>query len=444
MNLFDIILVPLGHLVRICNLIVPNYAVSLLLVALLLKLLLIPFGVKQQKNSIKQASLQPKERAIRKKYAGRTDRTTQLKMNEEIQQLYREENFNMFGGCLPMLLQFPILIALYTVIRTPLQYIMQMGAEVIDGLELRFLELFNGGLLNAPQGLMSELQKAVDKAAEAGTTLTGSDLALSQIDMISTIRANPAQFSEFFESNGVEMSKLPDFTLFGLDLGQTPSFDPPEPVYWLLLLIPVLTFVLLFFSMKLTRKFTYQAPQNEDAARSMKIMDFTMPLLSVWITFGVPAVIGLYWIYQNVLGTLQQFILSKVLPVPQFTEEEFKEAERKYFGTQSKKEKKKVRSLHHIDDDDYDANGKLKAAPAKKEPAIESPVGKAPLKDEGRGGNKLTEKTDRGEKKKVRSLHHIDDEDYDENGNYKPALKKAEEPSPAPGAGEGQDDKTKE
>lgn len=64
---------------------------------------------------------------------------------------------------------------------------------------------------------------------------------------------------------------------------------------------------------------SYQAPQNDlsgNAAASMKIMDFTMPLLSVWITFTVPAIVGLYWIYQNILGTVQQFILSRIYKIP--------------------------------------------------------------------------------------------------------------------------------
>ena len=427
---FDIILVPLGYLVEFCNKLIPNYALSLILVALALRLLLFPFGIKQQKNSIKQASLQPKERAIRKKYAGRTDKPTQMKMNEEIQKLYQEENFNMFGGCLPLLLQFPILIALYTVIRTPLQYIMHLSTDLIDKLEVFFLQLVNDGKLT---GISDQISKTISGLSEEQTASLLSDassvsFSLPQIDMISSIRANENLFTGFFNDINKTISDLPNFSLFGLDLGKTPSFSPETPAYWWLLIIPALTFVILFFSTKLTRRFTYQPAQTEDAARSMKIMDFAMPLFSVWITFSVPAVIGVYWIYQNVFTTLQQIILSKIFPLPKFTEEDFKEAERKYAGTLPKKEKKAVRSLHHIDDDDFDKNGNPIPPAGKKQedPTPEGPVGKAPLKEDRKSAGEEPEKP---EKKKVRSLHHIDDDDFDEHGNPIPQKEAKKDPS---------------
>ena len=84
-----------------------SYLVALLVFSVILKLVLFPFSIKQQKNSQKQASLRPKENVIRKKYAGRTDRATQMKMNTEIQELYQKENFSPLGGCLPMILQSP-------------------------------------------------------------------------------------------------------------------------------------------------------------------------------------------------------------------------------------------------------------------------------------------------------------------------------------------------
>ena len=84
MNIFDIINVPLGFIIKVCYQLTQNYAVALLLFAIALQILLFPLGIKQQKNSVKQASLRPKENAIRKKYAGRNDRATMMKMNTEI------------------------------------------------------------------------------------------------------------------------------------------------------------------------------------------------------------------------------------------------------------------------------------------------------------------------------------------------------------------------
>ena len=106
------------------NLTQHQYLLTLLLFAIVVKLVLFPFGVKQQKNSLKQARVRPKEMAIRRKYAGRNDRATQQKMSEEIMRLYQEENVNPMGGCLPLLIQMPVLFALYDVIRNPLTYIL--------------------------------------------------------------------------------------------------------------------------------------------------------------------------------------------------------------------------------------------------------------------------------------------------------------------------------
>ena len=98
-----------------------NYLMALLLFAIIVEVLLLPLGIKQQKNSIRQAKLRPKEMAIRKKYAGRNDQATQQKVTQEIQELYQRENFNPMGGCLPLLIQFPIIIILYNVVVNPMK-----------------------------------------------------------------------------------------------------------------------------------------------------------------------------------------------------------------------------------------------------------------------------------------------------------------------------------
>ncbi len=98
-SIWDIINIPLGWIIKISYSLTHNYAVALFLFALILQIILFPLGIKQQKNSVKQASLRPKEMAIRKKYAGRTDKPTQQKLNQEIMELYQRENLNPVGGC---------------------------------------------------------------------------------------------------------------------------------------------------------------------------------------------------------------------------------------------------------------------------------------------------------------------------------------------------------
>ena len=108
------------------------YLFGLFIFAVLVKVILLPFAIKQQKTSIKQAKMRPKEMAIREKYKGRTDKATQQKMQNEVMDLYQKEGYNPMGGCLPLLIQMPILIILYQVIINPLKYICGWTAEQIS------------------------------------------------------------------------------------------------------------------------------------------------------------------------------------------------------------------------------------------------------------------------------------------------------------------------
>ena len=109
----DFITKPIGWLLEFFSKLCGNsYILAILLFSIVIEVLLtLIFGIKQQKNSIKQARLRPKEMAIRKKYAGRDDKPTQQKMTQEIQELYQKEGYNPLGGCLPLFIQFPLLIA---------------------------------------------------------------------------------------------------------------------------------------------------------------------------------------------------------------------------------------------------------------------------------------------------------------------------------------------
>jgi hypothetical protein len=127
----------------------------------------------------------------------------------------------------------------------------------------------------------------------------------------------------------------------------------------------VITFVSLFLTAKLTKKLSYvQADDMQMKGCSTWIMDLAMPAMSTYFTFVFPAILGIYWIFNSILGVLQALILKKMYPAPVFTEQDYKNAEREirgktvYNGTPSPEDDprvipgKKYRSLHHIDDDD--------------------------------------------------------------------------------------------
>lgn len=324
-----------------------NYVIALFFFALILEVLLLYFSIRQQKDSIKRAKLSPKERAIRKKYAGRNDQKSMQQMNQEIQQMYQEAGASPMSGCLPLLIQMPIVIMLYNIVVDPLRYVL---------------------------GKSEALSLALSKFATTSRAAGGLGMSLAQnnrgsIELLSKLNAeNLAQLENFsYYSNASAcalelsdvMGNLPNFNLFGLNMGAIPAFNPADKIYLWLLLVPVLTFAVYFASMKVNRKLTFQ-PSTQDAQMgcSNNIMDFTMPLMSVWITFITPAAVGIYWIFKCLIGMVKQVILTKVMPMPVFTEEDYKQAEREMKGkARSMPARVPVaggpkRSLHHIDDDE--------------------------------------------------------------------------------------------
>jgi YidC/Oxa1 family membrane protein insertase len=344
--MFDFIIVPFGYVIRWFDSLTGNYLLTLFLFAIIMKLVLLPLGIKQQKNQIKQASLRPKETAIRRKYAGRTDKATQQKVQQEVMDLYQRENFNPMGGCLPMILQLVIVVILYSIIRNPLTYICGLGKDAVETIVTAIKEI-------------EPAYKGVDELSHIGAI---TQYGLQDLDVLKGVN-------------------LPNFNFFGIDFSATPQIA----FNWLLL-VPVLVFVSQFGTMKLSRKFTYQSEQQGDAAKSMAIMDITMPLMSVWFAFNMPAVIGIYWVMQSVLSLIQTILLAKFMPLPRFTEEDYKNAERELKGKSPKHAmpdstagtKGKVRSLHHIDDDDEDEVAVAPKTQAPKESVIEQ----APLKED--------------------------------------------------------------
>lgn len=330
--------VPMGWLMRIFYKITNNYLLAIFLFAVVIKIVLFPTGIKQQKNMVKQAKFAPRQRAIQNRYKGRTDRETQLKMQQEIQDAQQKEGISMMGGgCLSMILQMLILISLYGVIREPLTYMSNISLDAMAIIRQYFIDF-------------------------KGITTT-----LNDINVIGLISENFAELTQFLSQNfSFELTDfvasaeaMPNFMLFkGFNMAETPDIKS----FNLLLLVPVLVFFSYYFSMKITRKLSYQPPKMEgapDAMASMKIMDITMPAMSTFICFSVPAMLGIYWIFQSLLGIIQQYILKKMYPFPVFTEEDYKAAEREYKGKLPKeKEKKKEaavsskKSITKYDDDE--------------------------------------------------------------------------------------------
>lgn len=334
-----------------------SYVISLILFALLVRVLFLPMSIHQQRLQIKGAKLRPRIAIIEKKYEGRKDPESRQKMQQEIMELQQKEGYSPFSGCLPLLLQLPVILGLYQIIRKPLTFLMDVSNETVTK-------------------MISSVESAYASNYAEGFF---ANLAEDQITLIRVIQENNHAFPA--EINAP--SSFPDLSFFGLfDMGQQPAL-----FNWLLL-IPVLTFGLAYFSMKLTRKLN-PAPTSTasaDAAASGKLMEISMPLMSAFFTFMVPGAIGFYWLIGYVFSMLQTVILARAMPLPKFTEEEIRQYEKemkasKAISRQAAAQQAKLRSRHHIDDDDYESaplppsqqkvegkkSGMIEAAPTKKE-----------------------------------------------------------------------------
>lgn len=377
-----------------------SYILALFVFAIVIEIIMLPFSVMQQKNSKKQAMLRPKEMAIRKKYAGRNDQATQQKVSQEIQELYQKEQFNPMSGCLPLLLQLPIIMALYSIVINPMKYVIGMNGSFVN-----FVSTFMKSELgitpakNGTIGFISSFKEVIaDKGVEA---FEGIKDCCANGDAVYEQIGNLARTTE-----GINLN------IGSVNMGYIPSFSPDNKMLYWLLLIPVLTFLVYFFSSKITRKFSYQPTQSEvnsaQAGCSNKMMDWMMPLMSVWMTFIVPGAVGIYWMFKSIVGMVKQIIISKAMPLPVFTEEDYKAAEREYAGKHPKVVQKsenvgKVRSLHHIDDEDYDEHGNY--APKSPEPEEESKSEQKPdalPQNNMTDGASLKDESDKNEKHYIR------------------------------------------
>lgn len=343
-SFWDIFAIPFGYVMQFFNKISGgHYLISLFLFALAIKLITLPFGIKQQKTQIKGAMLRPKMMMIEKKYAGRNDRVTQQKKQQEMMELQQKEGYSPLSGCLPLLIQFPILIALYRIIRMPLKYCVGLTDDVVRNL---YNALY-------PDHVVEAFKKIPDAA---------------HIEMIGQLKEQPDVLKEIA---GIGVEKLPNYNIFGqINLGLRPAFNVAEKLdgnKWnlFLLIIPFLCGGLALLTTWLSRKLNDNGLNQQMAQQqktSMFLMNITMPLLQLWIAFGVSGAVGVYWVYTSILGIIQILVLAKVMPLPKYTDEEIRMMQREMkknggpgqrtiTGT-SVDENGKPKSLHYVDDDD--------------------------------------------------------------------------------------------
>ena len=290
---------PFAWLMRIFYNITGSYGWALILFSLAVKLVMLPFQMKSKKSMMRMNQFQPKMKEIQTKYAN-----NQVKMNEELQLLYAEEGINPMSGCLWSLLPIFIIWPLYAVIRQPLSRFMLLNAETIEK-----IRTIAAGL-------------GYTAAETAGRASFYEEINLTQF------------ISQHFENfSGVDGVLNMSYNFLGVDLSVIPQTVWKQlttggwPVIGLVL-IPFVSAALSLLQSHISMTSNGQRNDGNDTmARQTRTMMYMMPLMSLWIGFTLPAALGIYWIANSVLQTVQDFFLGKYYK--QSMEREETEKERK-------------------------------------------------------------------------------------------------------------------
>lgn len=252
-----------------------NFAFLMFMLTLIINLILLPLTIKTQRSTANQQRLKPKLDALKKKYGDNMSQQEKLKYQQEMQELYQKENVSMAGGCLPLLIKMPFLLAVYRVIQSPLTYIFGQSATQLKSL-----------------------------AKLAGVKAQG----YYEIDLLSKLKV----------TSGVSASLLAlieewDFTFFGIDLMATPKFSfnfseitGEQLKLWI---IPLLAFgaqmLTSVVSLRMQKRINPDQP-------NMTGMMLTMPLISLFFAFSLPAAVGLYWAFSSLVAGFLQVAVQAI------------------------------------------------------------------------------------------------------------------------------------
>lgn len=264
---------PLGQFLNFIysNLAFGSYGLAIIIFTLFVRAILFPLTLKQLHSSTRMQELQPQMQEIQKRY-----KDDKEKLNQELMKMYKENNVNPMGGCLPLLIQMPILFSLIYVIAEPLTYMLQWTPEMI--------------------------------AAKA------SEYAAAIPDVSQRVTG-------FYEQIGlVNHFDILNMKFLGLNLGLVPQWhpgmlfnNPMSGQYLALLIIPVLATVTTWISIKLSMGSAKKNPDNQMQNQMQTTMMITMPIMTLVFSFQFPAGLGLYWAVGNVFQIFVQLYVNKFM-----------------------------------------------------------------------------------------------------------------------------------
>ncbi len=274
-----------------------NVAIAIILFTIIVKLCMLPLSIKQQKLAKLNSVMSPEIKAINEKYKDKkNDQNAMMKMQEETKAVYEKYGVSQMGGCVQMLIQMPILLALYQVFRFIPLYITQL-----KNLFTAFLT-DNGGIMSA--------SGYTDTMKQFGENIDWSNVntAITEINKFSTenweaLRDAFPAFSDIIANSHASLEQMNTF--LGVNMSQEPGFG-----LTLAFLIPVLSGLSQFISVKVAQGNTPVDDDNPMAA-SMRMTTYIFPLMSAFIAISVPAGLGLYWIATSVIQTIITVFINR-------------------------------------------------------------------------------------------------------------------------------------
>lgn len=318
---------------------IPNVGLSIVLFTIVIYLILMPLTIKQQKFSKLSAKMNPELQAIRDKYKNKKDNDSMMAMNEETKAVYEKYGVSPSGSCVQLLIQMPILLALYRVIYSMPAYVTRIKEAFFPLVNNLITQAGSEEYIQTFRNAAAYSKQFVNDAFVSGMA-NNAYVQNTYIDVLN--KASTTEFlsiADKFPSLAVDVQNtlgyLNDYNNFlGINIGNSPSYMVSEAmgaeggIQWLMVIvafiIPVLSAVTQWINVKLMP----QANTNDSKAsdeqnsmmQSMKMMNTFMPIMSAFFCYTLPAGMGLYWIAGSVVRSIQQVVINKYMDKMDFDE----------------------------------------------------------------------------------------------------------------------------
>lgn len=264
---------------------IQNYGLALIVFSVLLKLVLLPLSIKQQKTMKKSTKIQEEVRIIQDKYKNNPE-----KLNQETLELYKRENMSPFSGCLSAILQIILILAMFYLVKSPLTHMKKVEPALVEN------------YTNELKASLSEDEK--------------KNLVYPEITLIKEATSKLNSDEELSEEQRQDYEKLYiNMEFLGLDLSSVPSKDLSDPKVFI---IPALYVISSFISIRLSSNMGKNKEDSKEekteldaVASANKSMMWMMPIMSISIALIAPLGLALYWLVNNILMTLERLILNK-------------------------------------------------------------------------------------------------------------------------------------